>query len=54
MSETKLSVLTNVRERENGLLKHVYGYMSLGLIITALFSYLISQISTAIRFIYSK
>ena len=54
MSETKLSVLTNVRERENGLLKHVYGYMSLGLIITALFSYLISQSSTAIRFIYSN
>lgn len=54
MSETKLSVLSNVEERENGLLKNVYGYMSLGLILTAVFSFLISQSSSAIRFIYSN
>lgn len=54
MSETKLSVLSNVEERENGLLKNVYGYMSLGLILTAVFSFLISQSASAIRFIYSN
>ena len=54
MTEKNLSVLSNVQERENVLLKNVYGYMSIGLILTALFSYLISQSASAIRFIYSN
>ena len=37
MTEKNLSVLSNVQERENVLLKNVYGYMSIGLILTALF-----------------
>ncbi len=54
MAETKLSVLSNTQERSNGLLKHVYGYMFVGLLLTAVFSYLIAASGRAIAFIYSN
>ncbi|MGN0905963.1 MAG: Bax inhibitor-1/YccA family protein [Bullifex sp.] len=54
MAETKLSVRQNTQERANGLLKHVYGYMFVGLLLTAVFSYLISASRAAITFIYTN
>lgn len=43
MAETNLSVLQNTQARANGLLKHVYGYMFVGLLLTSVFSFLVSQ-----------
>ncbi len=54
MAETNLSVLQNTQARANGLLKHVYGYMFVGLLLTSVFSFLVSQSSRAVAFIYSN
>ena len=54
MAETNLSVLQNTQARANGLLKHVYGYMFVGLLLTSVFSFLVSQSSRAVAFIYSS
>ena len=54
MAETNLSVLQNTQARANGLLKHVYGYMFVGLLLTSVFSFLASQSSRAVAFIYSN
>ena len=54
MAETNLSVLKNTQARANGLLKHVYGYMFVGLLLTSVFSFLVSQSSRAVAFIYSN
>ena len=54
MAETYLSVLENTQARANGLLKHVYGYMFVGLLLTSVFSFLVSQSSRAVAFIYSN
>ena len=42
MSNTNLKVIGNVRERENTLLRNVYGYMTIGLILTAAVAYFAS------------
>ena len=54
MAETNLSVLQNTQARANGLLKHVYGYMFVGLLLTSVFSFLVSQSRRAVAFIYSN
>lgn len=54
MAETNLSVLQNTQARANGLLKHVYGYMFVGLLLTSVFSFLVSKSSRAVAFIYSN
>ena len=54
MAETNLSVLQNTQARANGLLKHLYGYMFVGLLLTSVFSFLVSQSSRAVAFIYSN
>ena len=54
MAETNFSVLQNTQARANGLLKHVYGYMFVGLLLTSVFSFLVSQSSRAVAFIYSN
>ena len=54
MAEPNLSVLQNTQARANGLLKHVYGYMFVGLLLTSVFSFLVSQSSRAVAFIYSN
>ena len=54
MAETNLSVLQNTQARANGLLKHVYGYMFVGLLLTSVFSFLVSQSSRAVALIYSN
>lgn len=43
MTEKKLATLSNVKQRENGLIKTVYMWMTLGLALTGLVSYLVSQ-----------
>ena len=42
MNNTNLKVIGNVRERENTLLRNVYGYMTIGLILTAAVAYFAS------------
>lgn len=43
MNDSRIDILSNVSARENGLLKSVYSFMSLGLFVTAIVSYLASR-----------
>ena len=43
MNDSRSNILSNVSARENGLLKSVYSFMSLGLFVTAIVSYLASR-----------
>lgn len=48
--ERKLSVLSSVTQRENRLIRNVYGYMTAGLAVTALVSFLTCSSPTLLRF----
>lgn len=54
MTEKKEFILASCERRENALLKNVYLWMSLGLIITAIVSYAVSQNNALLRLIYSN
>lgn len=48
--ERKLAVLSSVTQRENRLLRNVYGYMTAGLAVTALVSFLTCSSPSLLRF----
>lgn len=54
MPDKELSILSNVKERENHLIKNVYGYMAAGLVLTALTSYLTSTSRAMLQLLYGS
>lgn len=54
MTEKKLATLSNVSQRENGLIKSVYLWMTLGLALTALVSYLVASSPELLNLFFSN
>ena len=50
MSDTKLTVYANTQKRENTLIRNVYGFMTLGLVLTAAVAWFASHSETVISF----
>lgn len=50
MNDTKLTVYANTRQRENTLIRNVYGFMTLGLVLTAAVAWFAAHSETVIRF----
>ncbi len=50
MNESRIDILSNVQARENALLKNVYTFMTLGLLVTGVVSFLASQNEQLVKF----
>jgi len=50
MNESRINILSNVQARENALLRSVYTFMTLGLLVTGIVSFLASQNQTVVKF----
>ncbi len=54
MSDKEITILSNVKARENHLIRNVYGYMTAGLALTALTAYLTSTSRTMLQLLYGN
>lgn len=54
MNDSRIDILSNVSARENGLIKSVYSFMSLGLFVTAIVSFLASRSPAVMRIFLSN